>query len=580
MTETGRSRDLARVVVGHPDVIVVPAERLRGGPDDLHLDDDLARVLGTEAGVSEAWIERLLAAVALRWRRVGRLAALAPRTWFPPRLADLVVVRGGRRVRPYYQPLRRSSWLVHEDDFDPARSTLELGAYVLCFAERIGLVGDAATAYVADLAWWLSLDDDESAELVQGARGSERPDAPVLRLIADAQPWLRTLHDVAVRPPPPSAIDLSRVPGTDLLVPGHLARDVAALLGAIRQGAAATAAAHGRPPAPPAKGGKRSAHAERVIERVRATKPRVLVTGAKGEVLWDPASPNHVGPLRAALAPIDGRAADSLILDLEIVDERSRRFLERLRDPSALPAVTGAIDPDGGVWIDPRRRLVAYGLVQPGLRVIEEAAPPLHRWLLAARTAHEWAHLVEDAGGVAVPPERVAEHMTALDQVRDAFGRILAATTPVLREVAVHEAKLLEPDGDDAPEVVLSRTVFRRIGDYRANLLARAVLEPEETWAYARVNAGTHALEGLGPFAQLARHAIEVHYLALAGCADPADTLFRTTFFDDHFVAAGVLDARAARELFAATGQALACWEIDASVFVHRNVTPRDAGAA
>ena len=580
MSEVARARDLTRVVVGHPDVVIVPAEALHGGPDDLHLDDDVATLLRAEGGVSAAWIDRLLAAIALRWRRVAQLAAVAPRTWFPPRLADLVVVRAGRRVRPYYQPLPRASWLVHEGDFDPDRAPVELGAYVLCFAERVGLVGDAATAYVADLAWWLSLDDAESAELVRGVRASERPDAAVLRLIADSQPWMRTLHDLAVRPPPPTAADLARIPGTDLLVPPHLGRDVAALLGAIRQATAATAAAYARPTATAAKPAKRGAHAERVIGWLRDVKPRLLIAGARGEALWDPTSPNHVGPLRSALAPIDARAADSLVLDLEVVDVRSRRFVERLVDSSALPLHTEAIDPDGGVWIDPRRRLVAVGLVQPGLRVVEEPAPPLHRWLLAARAAHEWAHLLEDAGGVAVPAARVGEHEAALQGVREAFGRILADTTPVLREVAAHEAKLLEPEGDDPPEVVLARTVFRRIGDYRANLVAREVLEPEEVWAYARVNARTHALEGLGPFAQLARHAIEVHYLTLAGCVDPPDTLFRTTFFADHFVAAGELDARAARALFAATGTALACWEIDRSRFVHRNVTASEPGAA
>lgn len=580
MSEVETPRDLARVVLGHPDVVVVPAESLRGGPDDLHLDDAVSTLLRDEGGLGAAWIDRLLAATALRWRRIARLAALAPRTWFPPRLADLVVVRAGRRVRPYYQPLPRASWLVHEGDFDPGRAPVELGAYALCFAERVGLVGDAATAYVADLAWWLSLDDEQSAELVRGVSTSDRPDAGVLRLVADAQPWLRTLHDVGVRPPPPGAADLARVPGTDLLVPPHLARDVAALLGAIRRATAETAAAHVRPAGAPAKPGKRAAHAERVLAWLRETKPRLLVTGARGEVLWDPASPNHVGPVRAALAPIDARAADSLILDLAIVDARSRRFVDRLVDPSALPSHTGAIDPDGGVWIDPRRRLIAVSLVQPGLSVVDEAAPPLHRWLLAARTAHEWAHLLEDGGGVAIPAAREDEHEAAMRDVREAFAAILAATTPVLREVAAHEAKLLEPEADDGPEAILTRSVFRRIGDYRANLVAREILEPEEVWAYARVNARTHALEGLGPFAQLARHAIEVHYLALAGCPDPPDLLFRTTFFADHFVAAGVLDARAARALFAATGRALACWEIDRTRFVHRNVTASETGAA
>ena len=90
---------------------------------------------------------------------------------------------------------------------------------------------------------------------------------------------------------------------------------------------------------------------------------------------------------------------------------------------------------------------------------------------------------------------------------------------------------------------------------------------PEELEAYARVNAKTHALAGLGPFAQLMRHAIEVQYLLLAYGPTPYDYLFRSTFFDAHFVAAGVLDRARAVALFEAARAVLDCWEIDRARF-------------
>jgi hypothetical protein len=557
---------LERVCLGQEAVVIIPSEALVPGDGGFVLAPAVREIVSGARGLPAARLEALLRALALRTARVSALATRAPRSWYPPRVVNLVVVRDGAAIRPFFQPLARSSWVVHECDFDDARSSIEVAAYALSHAERMGLVGDALGAFVADLSWWIALSDEEAKLFAAGARRSTRPDAAALRILADALPWLRSLFDLGLRPPPADAPSASRIPGTEIVFPAGLQPTVTRLLSDLDRATRDVASSFARRPATAAAGTRRRP-LDVVTDWLRERRPPILLAGSKGETVWDPASPNHLGPLRNAMTRIDARCAVSLVADLAVMAERTSAFLARVLDPAGLPASSGAIDAGDGVWVVPARRLLAYGLVQPGLRPAEEPAPPLWRWLLAARAAHEWAHLAEDAGWVAVPEHRRAEHASALVEVEASFQRLIGSASPVLAAVAVREALQAGATGDRSPAATFAHMVFARIGDWRANLMAREVLEPEELWAYARQNARTHAQSGLGPFAQLARHAIEVHYLALAGAEDPAAVLFASTFFADHVVAAGLSDEARVRDLFAASGRALACWEIDRSRF-------------
>jgi hypothetical protein len=455
---------------------------------------------------------------------------------------------------------------LHESDLDDARSSIEVAAYVLSHAERMGLVGDALGAYVADLSWWLALSDAEVAVFAEGAQRSTRPDAAALRVIAEALPWLRTLFDLGVRPPPAGVPTASRIPGTEMVLPAGLQPTVTRLLADLDHATRDVASRYARRPAS-SGAGKKPRPVDTVTDWLRAQRPPILLAGSKGETVWDPSSPNHLTPLKGAIARIDARCAASVVADLTVMVERTGAFLACVREPAGLPVSSGAVDAGDGVWVVPARQLLAYALVQPGLRPAEEVAPPLWRWLLAARAAHEWAHLAEDAGWVAVPGHRRDEHAAALRDVEASFERIIGGAAPVFAELAVQEAAKAGASDGETPAATFTRMVFARVGDWRANLLAREVLMPEELWAYARQNARTHALSGLGPFAQLARHAIEVHYLGLAGADDPPGVLFASTFFADHFVSAGLTDEASVRALFAASGRALGCWEIDRTRF-------------
>ncbi len=556
---------LERVCLGQEDVVVIPSDAIMRRGVAFTLTSPVREILEGSRGLPADRIGAILRALALRTARVSALAARAPRSWYPPRVVNLVVVRDGAAIRPFFQPLARSSWVVHECDFDDARSSIEIGAYGLAHAERMGLVGDALGAYVADLSWWIALDDEEAALFTDGAARSTRPDAAALRILAEALPWLRSLFDLGVRPPPAGASTASRIPGTEIVLPAGLLPSVTRLLSELDRATRDVASSFARRPAAPAS--KKPRPLEVVTDWLRARRPPILLAGSKGETVWDPSSPNHLGPLKNAIPRTDARCAASMIADLTVMADRTGAFLAKVRDPAGLPASSGAVDAGDGVWVVPARRLLAYALVQRGLRPTEEPAPPLWRWLLAARAAHEWAHLAEDAGWVAVPEHRREEHASALKEVDGAFQRIIDGAAPVFAAVAAGEASKSGAAAGASPAATFTRMVFARVGDWRANLLAREILPPEELWAYARQNARTHAQSGLGPFAQLARHAIEVHYLALAGAEDPAGALFASTFFADHFVAAGLADEARVRELFAASGRALACWEIDRSRF-------------
>ena len=560
---------IAAFCVGQADVAVVPVEAWEGSAPASSRLGNAGRALLRKAGFDDAFAERLETAHTRFQVRATLLAQNAPRTWGAPRLGNTVIVRRGSRVRPFMQPLPRASWVVEASDFDEESGSLELAAYTFGHAERMGLVGDAVRAHLSNVGWWLVGEEDAERDFAEGARRSRRADAAMFRAIADAVPWLRTLWEPSLRPPPDDPASYAHLPDTEIIVPPNLeasVRDLSATLQEAAQGAARAVRAEQRMP-PSGNVAKRDRPAEKLCEWLRKDRPRLLIASARGEVVWEPDAAGHLAPLRNAIDKAPARATASLHEDLVAVDARSRAFLARVVDRAALPRSSAAVDPDGGVWIDPKRQLISYALAQPGLVPTEEPAPPFHRWLLGARVAHEWAHLIESAGWVAIPDSRNAEHEAALRDLAGAFDAIVESAAPQHRQIALAEAHLLGRGESESVGAVFARKTMERVGDFRANLVAKEILPPEELEAYARVNAKTHALAGLGPFAQLMRHAIEVQYLLLAYGPAPYDYLFRSTFFDAHFVAAGVLDRARAVTLFEATRAVLDCWEIDRSRF-------------
>src|SRR5262249_27565500 len=154
-------------------------------------------------------------------------------------------------------------------------------------------------------------------------------------------------------------------------------------------------------------------------------KPNVLVMDASGAIVWDPDSPTDVAALRRALGEIGSGPAASIRADLEIVTDRTARFLRSLADPTALPTPDAQLDQEG-VYLHRERKRIAYGLSQEGLDTRREAAPPYHRLLLGARTVHEWGHLAEDAGCIRVADANKQELRAARSALTEAFQGAVA----------------------------------------------------------------------------------------------------------------------------------------------------------
>ncbi|MCW5891311.1 MAG: hypothetical protein KIT14_12275 [bacterium] len=311
----------------------------------------------------------------------------------PPRRRHLAVVTGDAlAVRPYAQLLNTSAWLLYEADVDPATSDPELLAWLLALGDRMAATGEVTLAAVQTAAWWLERSDAECAAFAAAARRSTRPDADAVRATADAVPWLRRLAHETLRPP--ALLGAHRpVPGTGLLVPAHLETEPPALVARWTTVARSTVAAFQgrwrvRDPAVTAA----------LLDWLAGDAPPLLVVGERGRIVWDPATPDRLGPLRAVLRDADAAAVAAVRNDLDAVARVTRDFRAAVVEPSALPASAAGALQRGYGYLHAARGLVAYNLHEPGMERLHGPPLPYARAMVAARAAHEWAHLADTAG--------------------------------------------------------------------------------------------------------------------------------------------------------------------------------------
>ena len=261
---------------------------------------------------------------------------------------------------------------------------------------------------------------------------------------------------------------------------------------------------------------------------------------------------------------VDGipkRAADSLIEDWSLVDRLSKRFVDALRDPEGLSPPGESLDQEDGIYMYADRMLIAYCLAQPGFKTLAEEAPPFHRLLVGARTIHEWGHIAADAGMVRIPEHLQDQHEKTHEEVVALFDRIVAGAPAAQRQTAAREVELLRREGYRLGDMPL-----QRIGDYQANLLARAFLSASEMEAYIRANVRPLIdEEDVGPYLRLARHAYEYQYLTLSRMADPFGYFLSCTWFAEDLIASGIVTEAETRELFEAVGRMFACYEVDST---------------
>lgn len=513
--------------------------------------------------VAPAWVERFDAAFALHQRRARELAARAPRSFLPPRRANVCVARDPLRVRPFFQPLGAASWLVDQGLFEPAGGSVELAAYQFALAERLGLARAVVPALQQDLAYFLALTPAERDDFRAGCRRAEGERAAGWRALARALEWLPQAFHEELRPPTGATGPLARVAGTRLLVPERHAQGLATLerewRAAAEERVTAFRAAHAA---------TQAGDADELAAWLAETRPLVLVTAKGGAILWDPEQPDEVARVRAELAGVTRAAAERIRGDLEVVGARSRAFLDSLVEPDALPRPGPEIDQDGLAYIHRERRLVAYGLDEPGMERRREPSVPFERWMLAARTIHEWGHLAVDAGLVPVPAARQAEFQALQEELAALLDALVTDSPPALRALAASElARLARTHG--TPGRALVAQCRERMPDWQANLLAQRYLLPVERETYVRNNVRPLLTE-LGPaqlFQALARYAFEYQYLRFDPARDARAYFLACTWFGEQFLARGLSSEARLDALLALVGRLCACHEVDGARF-------------
>lgn len=492
--------------------------------------------------------------------RTSALSARAPDSWMPPRRANLAVITDASRVRPYTPPFSGTSWILYESDLDPERSHPEFATFQLVYFERLALLGSVRAALLMSLSYWLDRSDDEAQSFARAASRSTRPDARAFVALARALPWIREVFHSPLREPvsvPAEA--LLHVEGANLLVPRAMQPELVALIrefdAASREADAAFVARRTSAPS--------DAAIDALCQWLAERAPSVVVADKTGPSLWSPDAPTDTSRLRPALAGLAPDAAESLREDLATVSRVTHTIETALGDRRLVPE-SHEVEAGGAVYVRPDLRRVVYELEQSAFDARFDVAPPFHRALLAARVAHEWGHLAHESGVVAVPSARRGEHDAAVSVLIDRYIDVVRALPARVEDEARRELDAMGARRDSPRSwgESLANTTLARIGDYAANAFARRFCAPEELEAYVRVNVRHHLDEGLGPLAQLARHAIEVQYLAIGSDQRRLEYFFATSWFVPVFVESGVFAAPLVEAVFAATAAVCACYGV------------------
>lgn len=550
--------DLDEFLFGQPALFVIPIEALT----TEGMRPAFAERLRAHRGVSADWCARFDEAFATMWQRVTDLAKWAPRQWLPPRRLHVCVVTDPDLVRPMTPPLPGVSWLAYADAFDPSRGR-EVGAFSLVLAERMLSAPDVQQAFVQTLGYWLPRTHDETASFLADAPGwRRRPDRATFDALAQALPTIRGLYHETLRRPPAEAVgNLRRIAVAGVLAPPDAAPRLRDFTRAVREAAEATASTYVARHAP----GDDDTHAVALGRWLADAAPDLLIADVQGRFVWDPDTPTQVEDFVEACGTIAEAPARSIREDLETIAAHSRRLRDALADPWALPRSSDQVDPEDGVYIHTGQHKIVYTLRQPGFDPLREPSPPFHRWLLQARTIHEWGHLLEEGRVLGVPPDAEATHARAKRDVAAAFEDLAAAAPAKVRE-----AIAAQPDArgfSGSPGELVAELVTGRMSDYLSNLLARRFLSTAAMQSYLRANVPAHVAEGLDPLSLVARHAYEYQYLHLAQVDDPWAYLCASTWISDLYLDNGLLDGARLRALLDAVATLCDTYRIDDSAF-------------
>ena len=528
--------------------MLVPAEFL--GPDGI--DARFSRLLIDAERLSDGQLASLDDGFQRYFARCADLFRRAPGPWFAPRQINLLIAAEQRGVLPYLEPFVGTSALLYASDLDAGP---EYVAYLLLHIERLALMKSVRAAVICNLSYWFDRSNDERRAFCEAAARAERPDAAAFVALGKALRWVdELLHDV-LRPPKRSPEEpYIGVNDTGMYIPKRLQSKLTNLADAFDRGARDALQSHAATITRPANGALDALCDWLVTERAH-----VIVVAPDGSIAWSPES-NEVDEIRSALDGAHEDAVASVHGDLRVIHTRSRQFLDCVRDVDALPLQCAVLETGGGTYIDAARRTVVYELLQPAFDARTWVAPPYHRLLLGARVMHEWGHVAHTAKMIRVPPDMKASYSQARESLGNCFADVLARIPQRFRSDIQYETRELVATTGDLPKA-LARKTLARVGDYLSNLLCSRLIPAEEMQSYVRTNVRHHFDEGLGVVSELARYAYEIQYLGLAGLS--RDYFFRTSRFQDYFLASGVISEADAHALFDAVASVLAHYDFD-----------------
>lgn len=549
-----------------PGLLLIPPESLtREGIRPAFADAVAQREWPGRTTIDAAWIETFNLAFRRYWERTAALAAASPGDWLPPRLQHVAVVTQPAKVRPYFQPIHAASWLVYASDFDPQASNAEFGAFCLVQAERLGITRDIVVATVQNLSYWLHQDSGVLSRFQDACRTARRPDASAFSALGDALAWVCQLHHRHLRAPTDEQLSrLSELPRTHLLLTREEHQRVEGLLSQWVKAGQAVAAQHF------ARFDKPGAEAvQRVLAYLKKRTPQLIVTDRDERVLWSPQRP-RTGKLKEALAGLSDAAADSMLKDFDVINRKSREFLNRVRDPQQLPDVHAESAAPGGLsYMHQHAKRIAYNIHEAEPQRLREPAPAFERLMLGARTVHEWCHLAVDGGWVRKSGPGVAAYDRAMDALAGLHAEILQGL-PVAQAEPIRTSLQKVSMQPDRPELALVAIPAERMTDFLANMLGQRFMSHAEIQTYVRNNVRSLAFDHqtTGLLSRLARYAFEYQYLRFAQLEDPMDYLLSTTWLPQQYFESGIVSESTFAQLCTLTGHLCDAYDVDETYFI------------
>ncbi|MEM7055101.1 MAG: hypothetical protein AAF446_11235, partial [Pseudomonadota bacterium] len=295
---------------------------------------------------------------------------------------------------------------------------------------------------------------------------------------------------------------------------------------------------------------------------LESESPHLVLVGEDKELLWQ-GTGTAGGGLKEFLTRLSPQAEESIIQDLQVIDQKSRLFLKSLLKPDELVPPAAWMTEGGLSYIHGETNRIAYSLTDDPDR-LWQVAPPYERPMLAARTIHEWGHQAAESGWVRIDPERMQERKGHEQTLVELLDRIVSEL-PKMMKPALIAALNPASTSSETPGQQLLKGLLRRIDDYMANFLARHYLTRDGMDTYMRNNVGSRVLDYAPEQAlkHLLRIAYEYQYLHLSSIRDPQAWFMKSTWFEAQFVTPGIVSLESFARLTDQIARICDCYEID-----------------